>query len=210
MRSAWLGLLLLSACASGDGAVADPTTTPTTVAVGNTAQGDTADEPTAVEGTTPPTTGASGTVPSTTERTVVSPEGFATTEAIVTKADGTTCEVCVWLADTARQRSRGLMFATDLAPAEAMAFRYPDPHTGTFWMKNTVLPLSIAFFAPDGSFLESFDMEPCTTDSCPRYRTPRDFLVAVEVPQGGLAELGLVAGSRLELLDVSCVAAPSG
>jgi uncharacterized membrane protein (UPF0127 family) len=96
------------------------------------------------------------------------------------------------------------MFVTDLGGPEAMAFRYPDPHTGTFWMKNTVLPLSIAFFAPDGGFLSSFDMEPCTVDPCPTYPTAPAFLVAVEVPQGGLPALGLTPGSRLELLDVPC------
>ena len=37
-----------------------------------------------------------------------------------------------------------------------------------------MLPLSIAFFAPDGSYLDAFDMEPCTTSDCPRYDTPAD------------------------------------
>jgi uncharacterized membrane protein (UPF0127 family) len=139
-----------------------------------------------------------------TDPTTVQPEGFITTQAVVTKADGTTCELCLWLADTSEQRALGLMFATDLGPTDGMAFRYPNPHTGRFWMKNTVLPLSIAFFAPDGSFMGEFDMEPCTTDSCPRYATPRDFLVAVEVAQGDLDAAGLVTGSRLELLDIPC------
>jgi len=130
--------------------------------------------------------------------------GFETTVAVVTAADGTTCELCVWLADTATQRSRGLMFVTDLGIGDGMAFRYPKPRTGTFWMKNTILPLSIAFFAPDGAFMSSFDMEPCTTSKCPNYRTADDFLVAVEVPQGELARFGIGAGSSLELLDLPC------
>lgn len=134
----------------------------------------------------------------------VRPEGFDSTLARTTLRDGSVCELCVWVADTARQRSRGLMFVTDLGEAEAMAFHYPAPHTGTFWMKNTVLPLSIAFFAPDGGFLTSFDMEPCTSAPCPNYRTPADFQIAVEVPQGHLAELGLVEGSTFELLDAPC------
>ena len=124
--------------------------------------------------------------------------------ARTTLADGTVCEFCVWLADTPARRSRGLMFVTDLGEADAMAFRYPRPRTGTFWMKNTVLPLSIAFFAPDGRFLSSFDMEPCRADPCPNYRTADDFQVAVEVPQGDLAEFGLVEGSTLQLLDLPC------
>lgn len=134
----------------------------------------------------------------------VVPEGFDTTLARATSPDGTVCELCVWLADTAPQRSRGLMFVTDLGAADAMAFRYPEPHTGTFWMKNTLLPLSIAFFAPDGVFLASFDMEPCVTETCSNYRTPDDFAIAVEVPQGDLDDLGLVDGATFELLDLPC------
>lgn len=207
MRSAWLSVLLLTACASGAGSTADPSVPPTGSGPAPTVtRSDVAD--TASRTTVPAT--ASPPAPGTTERTVdsgvpdVVPEGFDTTRAVVTMADGERCDVCLWLADTSQQRARGLMFVTDLGPAVGMAFRYPSPHTGTFWMQNTVLPLSIAFFAPDGSFVESFDMEPCTTDPCPRYSTPRDFLVAVEVPQGDLAEVGLVEGSRLELLDVPC------
>ncbi len=134
----------------------------------------------------------------------VQPTGVDTTRAVVTAADGTTCELCVWLADTASQRSQGLMFVTDLGVGDAMAFRYPESRTGTFWMKNTPLPLSIAFFAPDGAFMSSFDMEPCTTPSCPKYRTAEGFLVALEVPQGELAAFGVGPGSSLELLDLPC------
>ena len=133
------------------------------------------------------------------------PVGFDRSLAVVTEADGTTCELCVWLATTRPERSRGLMEVTDLGAAHAMAFVYPEAHTGSFWMKNTVLPLSIAFFAPDGAFLDSFDMEPCVTDDCVTYPTPADFLVAVEVPQGDLPEFGMTAGSTLELLDAPCV-----
>ena len=85
-----------------------------------------------------------------------------------------------------------------------MAFRYPEPRTGTFWMKNTILPLSIAFFAPDGAFMSSFDMKPCTAPKCPNYGTPEDFLISVEVPQGELSRFGIGPESSFELLDLPC------
>ncbi len=85
-----------------------------------------------------------------------------------------------------------------------MAFVYERPHTAWFWMQDTVLSLSIAFFAADGAYLDAFDMEPCTTPTCTRHATPRNFLIAVETPQGGLAELGIATGSRIELLDRGC------
>ena len=99
------------------------------------------------------------------------------------------------------------MQVTDLGGLDGMAFRYDSPHTTSFTMRNTVMPLSIAFFGADGAFLDAFDMEPCVAEPCPSYPTPADFLVAIEVPQGGLPDLGIGAGSTLELLAEGCSAA---
>jgi uncharacterized membrane protein (UPF0127 family) len=154
--------------------------------------------------TAPESTGADPTVPVTIDPDAVRPDGFDLVAARVTEPDGTECDLCLWLADTGDERRQGLMSVTDLGPANGMAFRYPDPHTGWFWMKNTPLPLSIAFFAPDGSYLDSFDMEPCVADPCFRYDTPDNFRVAVETTQGDLADFGIVPGSTLELIDTPC------
>lgn len=208
MRWTALAALVLAACASS--ATTDTTSTgatpssPSSEAARTTEAADTTDS--VVTNTIDPTA-ADATTSATSEvvvADVVVPVGFDRTTARITEADGTICEICVWVADTASQRSAGLMFVTDLGDADAMAFVYPRPRTGTFWMKNTLLPLSIAFFAPDGTFISSFDMEPCVTDDCPNYRTADNFLVAVEVPQGELGAVGLVAGSTLELLDLPC------
>ena len=99
------------------------------------------------------------------------------------------------------------MFVTDFGPADGMAFVYAGPTTTRFWMKDTPLPLSIAFFGSDGQFLDSFDMDPCVSDDsaeCVRYPTPVGFVVAIETRQGGLAELDMIEGSTLELLDLPC------
>jgi uncharacterized membrane protein (UPF0127 family) len=66
------------------------------------------------------------------------------------------------------------------------------------------MPLSISFFGTDGDHLDAFDMEPCLAEPCASYPTPTDFVVAIEVPQGGLPELGIAAGSLLELLAEEC------
>jgi uncharacterized membrane protein (UPF0127 family) len=137
-------------------------------------------------------------------RDAVPPVGFDLVAARVTEPDGTVCEPCLWLASSAEQRNRGLMGVTGLEPADGMAFRYPAPHSTRFWMKDTLLAVSIAFYGPDGAFMDSFDMEPCVTASCVRYPTPTDFLIAVETYRGGLDGLGMRAGSTLELLDVPC------
>lgn len=150
----------------------------------------------------PVSTSATGAA--TTEVAVVVPDGFERVAATVTTEAGETCELCLWLADTASLRARGLMGVTDLGDADGMAFLYPEPHTGSFWMKDTVLPLSIAFFAADGSYLDDFDMEPCVTDRCASYPTSPDFIVAIETTRGGLDPLGIGPGSTLRLSELPC------
>ena len=61
------------------------------------------------------------------------------------------------------------MGVTSLGGADGMLFRFGADHSGSFWMKDTILPLSIAFFAGDGAFVSATDMEPCPPDSesCP-------------------------------------------
>jgi uncharacterized membrane protein (UPF0127 family) len=143
------------------------------------------------------------TVPAPTT-TGVQPSGFERVAATATAADGTVCELCLWLADDGDLRQRGLMFVTDLAGADGMLFRYPGATTGSFWMKNTVMPLSIAFFDADGRYLDAFDMDPCVADPCPSYPTAPDFVDAIEVPQGMLASLAIGPGSTLVVSDLPC------
>jgi uncharacterized protein len=140
----------------------------------------------------------------------VTPSGFDTVAGRVTAADGSTCDVCLWEAGTVDQQTRGLMGVTDLGGADGMVFRFGAPTTIQFWMRDTVTPLSIAFFA-DGAFVSSTDMDPCLTGpaaDCARYAAAAPYTDAVEVPQGGLADLLMVAGSRLELFDTPCPERP--
>jgi uncharacterized membrane protein (UPF0127 family) len=133
------------------------------------------------------------------------PEGFGSVSVQVTAPDGTVRSMCLHLADTPALRRRGLMHVTDLAGREGMLFRYTEPHDGGFWMKNTVLPLSIAFYAADGSFVSATDMDPCPPDTdCPLSTAAGPYTAAIEVPQGNLVGLGLVAGSTLSIGSSPC------
>ena len=129
----------------------------------------------------------------------VAPSGFDTTAATIVAAGGEQCLVCVWLADTDSERRRGLMGVTDLDGAAGMVFLFEQPRTGAFTMRNTLMPLSIAFFSAEGDYVDAFDMEPCAAEPCPSYPTPENVTVAFEVPQGGLAELGVGPGAVLAL-----------
>jgi uncharacterized membrane protein (UPF0127 family) len=133
----------------------------------------------------------------------VSPEGFSTIVAEVTSADGEVCTVCLWLADVADERVRGLMGVTDLGDAVGMAFVFDDPGEGAFVMIGTPTPLSIGWFDVDGGFVSALDMEPCSesdSSQCKRYRPDGPYVVAIEMLQGELDAIGIGADSTIELL----------
>jgi uncharacterized membrane protein (UPF0127 family) len=136
----------------------------------------------------------------------VQPDGFTTVTARVTAADGTVCDVCLWLADDGDERSRGLMGVNDLGDAVGMAFVWETPIDGEFYMLNTPTPLSIAWFEPSGVFLSETDMEPCITDdsaTCERYGAGGSYDLAIEMFDGQLGTVGIGPGSQVELLPGS-------
>jgi uncharacterized membrane protein (UPF0127 family) len=79
-----------------------------------------------------------------------------------------------------------------------MLFVWPTDTDSGFWMRNTPLPLSIAWFAADGSFVSSAEMAPCAdVDTCPTYNPAGSYRFALEVPQGDLQKLGIGRGTKL-------------
>ena len=133
----------------------------------------------------------------------VRPEGFTTIEAQVTSADGEVCTVCLWLADTADERPRGLMGVTDLGDAVGMAFVFDQPGEGAFVMIGTPTPLSIVWFDADGGYVSALDMAPCAegdSSRCERYRPEGPYVLAIEMFRGELDAIGIGPGARVELL----------
>ncbi len=105
---------------------------------------------------------------------------------------------CALLAQTAAQQSRGLMNRTDIGGYDGMLFDFASETNGSFWMKDTPLPLSIAFFDGTGRFVSTTDMAPCIhMPTCPTYSATGPYRWALEVPQGALPRLGVGAGTRL-------------
>lgn len=113
--------------------------------------------------------------------------------------DGGQVEMAVYVADQPATRQQGLMGVTDLPRDAGMVFLSPEDRGGGFWMKNTLIPLSIAFFAADGAVLAVLDMEPCEADPCPIYDPGVTYRGALEVNQGHFDEIGLDTGWRVEL-----------
>ncbi|KGQ22941.1 DUF192 domain-containing protein [Thermus filiformis] len=103
----------------------------------------------------------------------------------------------VEVADTPERQAQGLMFRTHLGEDEGMVFLFSAPTAGGFWMKNTLIPLSIAFFDRQGVVLRILDMAPCKKDPCPVYYPGVVYQGALEVNQGWFARRGLKEGARV-------------
>lgn len=98
------------------------------------------------------------------------------------------------VAQTPAQRSIGLMNRPAMGTNEGMLFVFEVPGQQCFWMKNTLLPLSIAFLADDGTVVNIEDMRPQTLDShCSR----KEVRYALEMNQGWFARRGIKAGMKL-------------
>ena len=80
-----------------------------------------------------------------------------------------------------------------------MAFVWPGPVDSTFWMKDTLVPLSVAFVDESGYVIDVLDMQPCETDACPSYGIDEPFVLAIEANLGWFDEHGVGAGDRAEL-----------
>ena len=110
-----------------------------------------------------------------------------------------TVTVVAGVADTDPERRAGLSDRTHLDPAEGMAFLLHHPVRVGFWMKDTQIPLSIAFWGPGGRIVSIMDMPPCRANPCPSFRPKAAFVGALEVNRGFFRDRGVVVGDRVEL-----------
>jgi uncharacterized membrane protein (UPF0127 family) len=113
--------------------------------------------------------------------------------------DQGTVSLVVQVADTPTERQTGLMGRESLPPYDGMAFVWEEPLVTTFWMKDTLIPLSIAFWDADGRIISILEMDPCTEDPCPSYGPGEPFVGAVEVARGTFERLGVAVGDRVGL-----------
>ena len=89
----------------------------------------------------------------------------------------------------------GLMFRTDMAQQEGMLFVFQAPSQQCFWMKNTLIPLTAAFVADDGTIVNLENMQPQTTES---HCSTKPVRYVLEVNQGWFAKKGIKAGAKLQ------------
>lgn len=132
--------------------------------------------------------GSDGSVTTTTSRVTTTTTGSAVTDLLDSfdhrqiTVSGETWTVAV--ADTLAARSQGLMGVTALGDLDGMLFVFSDDTDSGFWMRNTLIPLDIAFFAADGTLVDLLTMNPCPGDPCPVYHPRGSYRYALETAVG--------------------------
>lgn len=147
---------------------------------------------------TSPTTSATTTAPQVPDlHPSIDDWPAGTVEVVV---DGEAHRVAVRIAETPEQRAHGLMEVPDLPEGTGMWFAYPEEVTGPFWMKDTLVPLDIAFVGADGRIVSIADAVPCADqDPCPRYAPEGPYQHVLEVPAGHLDRIGAGVGTTVRL-----------
>lgn len=102
----------------------------------------------------------------------------------------------VELATSDQQQETGLMFRTTLADNQGMLFVFDKDAQRVFWMKNTLIPLSIAYISAIGEIKIILDMKPQSLDTVPSIYAVR---YALEVPLGAFERAGVKVGDRVIL-----------
>ena len=100
----------------------------------------------------------------------------------------------VQVAQTPQERQIGLMFRKDMPQHEGMLFVFEQPAPQCFWMRNTLIPLTAAFVADDGTIVNLADMKPQTDDS---HCSAKPVRYVLEMNQGWFARRNIQAGYKL-------------
>jgi len=105
-------------------------------------------------------------------------------------------QMIVEVAKTEGERNRGLMFRKNLADGKGMLFVFETDQKVSFWMKNTSIPLSVAYMGSDGTILQIIDLVPFSLE--PR-TSERSIRYALEAPKGWFDRAGLKVGDKCEI-----------
>ena len=121
------------------------------------------------------------------------------TQTIVIESKAGKVFVNAELARTPSQQQQGLMFRKELKDGDGMLFIFEKDDVLSFWMKNTLIPLSIAYMGSDGRIIDIFDME---SENLNPVRSSRSVRYALEVPVGWFTRSGIVPGDKLDIADL--------
>ena len=117
---------------------------------------------------------------------------------VIDTSGGKKVEVQVEVADDVAEQAKGLMYREKLGENRGMLFVYPDERELSFWMKNTLIPLSIAYIDSEGRIVDILDMKPLD-DRPPHYESSEPVQYALEVNLGFFEKKGVKEGDHAEL-----------
>lgn len=106
----------------------------------------------------------------------------------------------VEVAKTDKEREVGLMNRDTLGSNKGMIFVFETEKRVSFWMKNTRIPLSIAYIGKDGTIYEIYDLKPYSLEPVPSKRS--SILYALEVNLGYFKKAGIGPGSKIDLSNL--------
>jgi uncharacterized membrane protein (UPF0127 family) len=118
---------------------------------------------------------------------------------LVMDTGGGEVSISVEIAERPEDQARGLMGRRGLAPDSGMVFLEARPVETGFWMKDTLIPLSIAFWGRNERIFQIRDMEPCDTEPCKVYPPRGPWVGAVEVNRGFFDRNGVAVGDSVHL-----------
>lgn len=127
-------------------------------------------------------------------------------QLVITNSVGSLLRLYVEIADTPEKQETGLMHRTALAADQGMLFVFPSETTIPFWMRDTLLPLSIAFIAGDGTIVDIQDMQPLDETL---HNPARPYVYALEVNQGYFRQHNVVVDNQVGLPALPTPPAPT-
>lgn len=117
----------------------------------------------------------------------------------IIETDAGAVMVRIEVADSAALQQQGLMGRESLDDDAGMMFLFFTDTDVGFWMKDTLIPLSIAYFDRSGEILNILDMDPCEDDPCPSFNPGVLYRGALEVNQGAFDAWGVEVGDRIRV-----------
>jgi uncharacterized protein len=140
--------------------------------------------------------------------TIALPEGVESIDfdlgTVTITTDDATYTLTAEIAETPRQRQRGLMFRTAMPEESGMMFVFQTSQSGGFWMFNTILPLSIAYINSNGTIVTIRDMQPCAgrpqaecSQEAAAYVATAPYRYALEVNQGYFDARNITVGDSV-------------
>ena len=133
------------------------------------------------------------------EHTSTAPQTASGIRTLIIEASGDeSVKVRVEIADKPDEQAKGLMYRMALGQERGMLFVFPTEEDRSFWMKDTLIPLSIAYIDSEGRIVDIQDMK-ALDDDPPHYVSAEPARYALEVNKGFFDERGVKVGDRLDL-----------